>query len=253
MDTHPFPAVDILVSIFMDDKQLAPLYREGLFESCITPSRFVRELRRLLKRFALRLKEESEEAVHIDIANFVASRAGLVAARIGSQCEQQRYKLGPASMQPQGMEVQNESHAQLNKDLKDMSSDDEDEEDNEPEGALDKNNAAIVLQGRSLIKGSAAFQKLLEELTNLVKLWKLDQGTDTKPTVEFPLSLQGFIDFIYFISLKTLRVELRRGPVGWDLKAAFRLEKSVPENHQRFRWMTVSISLHHIYLHLVNG
>ena len=156
-------------------------------------------------------------------------------------------------MQPQGMEVQNESHAQLNKDLNDMSSDDEDEEDNEPEGALDKNNAAIVLQGRSLIKGSAAFQKLLEELTNLVKLWKLDQGTDTKPTVEFPLSLQGFIDFIYFISLKTLRVELRRGPVGWNLKAAFRLEKSVPENHQRFRWMTESISLHHIYLHLVNG
>ncbi|OQD67779.1 hypothetical protein PENPOL_c003G04356 [Penicillium polonicum] len=235
MDIHEFPAIDILVRIFMEDRELAPLYREGLFESCTTPSSFVRELKRLLKRFAVRLKEESVEAVDIGIANFVASRPGLVVARIRSQCGQQRSQLGPASTQRQGMAVQNESQAHPNKDS------------NEPDGAVDKNDATIVLQGLSFIEGSTAFQKLREEFTDLVKLSKLptlselpepDQWIDGEPSVEVPSWLQRCINFISFISLKTLRVELKRGLVVWGLNVVSQLETSVPENHQRFRWMT---------------
>lgn len=250
MNTHASPAIDILVSIFMEDRQLAPLYREGLFESCTTPSRFVRELKRLLKRFAARLKEESDEAVGIGIANFVASRAGLLAARIRSQCEKQRSQLGTASTQRQGMEVQSESHAHLNEGSNDTS--DEDEDENEPEGAVGKNDGTIVLQARKFIEGSTAFQKLRGELTNFVKLSKLDQGTNAEPSVEVPLWLQRCANFISFMSLRTLRVEQNHGPVGWSLNMFLQLETSVPENHQRVRWITVSISLHCIYLNSVN-
>lgn len=250
MNTPASPAIDVLVSIFMEDRQLAPLYQEGLFGSCTTPSRFVRELKQLLKQFAAELREESTETVGIGIANFVASRAGLLAARIRSQCEQQCSQIGPASTQQQGMEVQSEFHAHLNKDSNDTSDDDEDE--NELERVFAKSDAIIaVLQGRNFIEESTAFQKLHVELTDLVRLSKLDQGTNTKPSVEVPLWAERCINFISFISFKKLRVELKREPAGWTVSLS--LETSVPENHQRFRWMTVSIFLHHNNLNLVNG
>ncbi|CAI7567912.1 unnamed protein product [Penicillium discolor] len=239
-NTPASPAIDVLVSIFMEDRQLAPLYQEGLFGSCTTPSRFVRELKRLLKRFAARLREESTQAVGIGIANFVSSRAGLLAARIRSQCEHQCSQIGPASTQQQGMEVQSEFHAHLNKDSNDTSDDDEDE--NEPERAVAKYDATIVLQGRKFIEGSTAFRKLQVELTDLVKLSKLDQGTNTEPSVEVPLWAERCINFISFISFKKLRVELKREPVGWTVSLS--LETSVPENHQRFRWMTFGYGGH---------
>lgn len=132
MDPHAFPAIDLLVSIFMDDKQLAPLYREGILESCISPSRFIQDFR-LLKRFAVRLKEESHNAVDVDVANLVASRADLLAARIGNKYEQQCFQLGRFSTQPQGMEVKSEAQADLNNDFHNINS--EEKYENEPEPA----------------------------------------------------------------------------------------------------------------------
>lgn len=241
-------AIDELVSIFMDDKELAPLYREAIFERCIAPPQVVRNFKQLLKQFAVQLKEEAQEAIHIGLANFVASRACLVAAKIGSKCEQQHSQLGPTSTQPQGIQVENEAQAHLNKDFHDMSSDDEDE--SEPERAHDEKFAALVSQSRSFIEKSTAFQKLREEFKNFVIPPKVNWGLSAEPYLEFP---SWFQRCAHSVSSKSLDLELKNEAQGWIIKAHLDLKRilssvgllegSVTKNHQRFRWTSVGLSI----------
>lgn len=88
-------AIDKLVGIFMNDKEMAPLYPEAIVESRITAARFVRNFRRLLKSFAVGLEEGAQEAIDLDLANLIWSRAGLIADQIGNKLDQQYFNQIP--------------------------------------------------------------------------------------------------------------------------------------------------------------
>lgn len=75
-------AIDELVDIFMDDKEMTILYREAILERRIARASFVHNFRRLLKRFAVGLKEEALEATHLDL-NFEAGYSGALGWRVG--------------------------------------------------------------------------------------------------------------------------------------------------------------------------
>lgn len=249
-------ALDELVGIFVDDKQMALLYREAVFEKRIAPLRFVHNFRHLLKRFAVQLKEEAQEAIHVNLANFVASRAGLIAAKIGSKYEQQYFPETTSAQSP-GNQVGNEAHVYLNPDSREVSSEDEDE--SEPERAFDEKFSALVSQGRSFIKESIAFQKLQEDLKNSVIPPKLNRGSSAWRSFELPLLFQRCIRYV---SSKTLGWELKDQALRWAIEAHLiskrilsrvdLLEDSVPEKHQRFRWTSVSLSLSHANIKCAN-
>lgn len=228
-------AIDELVGIFLEDKELAILYRKLILEMRIARSRFVRNFRRLLKRFAAGLKEESREAIDLDLANLISSRAGLVADRIGIKIEQQYSQSDTIS-----------TREKLEYEAQDGSSGEE-EVENGQEQTLDEKFPALVSHGRSFIKHSIAFQILHEEFKLFIMPPRLSQGPSNGHFVEFAW---WFKRLVRVISFRTeALVPKYKGP-GWtervqDLKQLLAkiglAEKAIPKNHQRFRWTNVGI------------
>ncbi|KAJ6111987.1 hypothetical protein N7523_008048 [Penicillium sp. IBT 18751x] len=238
-NTHPTveniqSVIDELVSIFLEDKGLAILYREAIFERRIARARFVRNSRRLLRRFAAKLKEESREAIEINLADIVSSRAGLIADTIVKKTEQQYSqadtisKLGKLEYQtPPINDAQNGSNSDKDEDGK--------------KRALDEQIAELVSHGRIYIKESKAFQKLQEDLKNFIMPSRPNQGLDSGSFVEVeswfkrwlrvvsPKSLVSNLKYEVSRWTKRLRLDLR------ELLAKIELvEKGIPKDHQRF-------------------
>ncbi|CAG7937924.1 unnamed protein product [Penicillium olsonii] len=229
-------ALDELVGIFMDDIELAPLYSEAIVARRITLARFVRNFRRLLKGFAVDLKEESQEAVYIDLANFISSRAGLISDKMGRNLEQKFSQPGNTSIRLQDTQAKGEFQYSLDKELHNESSDDED--GHEPERALDEKFAALVSHGRGFIEASTALHKLREGFKEFV----IPTIKNKEPGAKHFHKAQSWLHkWTYFRALGGLRYEAQRLMkvlqfFKWLLSEIELLEKAVPENHQRFRW-----------------
>jgi hypothetical protein len=221
---------DELVNIFLEDKELAALYREAILERHIAQSRFVRNFRRLLKRFAAGLKEEAGEAIDLDLANLISSKAGSVADKVGSIIEQHYSQPDTISAREKKSEAQDESSA--------------DEDEDGQERTLDEKFPALVSHGRSFIKESISFQKLQEEFKSFIMPPRPNEGPNSEPFVEVESWVKRWI---CAISLRTQALDLKYEAPGWikrvqELLARFGLaEKGIPKNHQRFRWTNVGI------------
>ncbi|OGE49558.1 hypothetical protein PENARI_c021G00413 [Penicillium arizonense] len=222
-------AIDELVGIFLEDKELAILYREAILERRIARSRFVRNFRRLLKRFAAGLKEEAGEAIDLDLANLISSKAGLVADKVGSKIEQQYSQPDTiAAREKVEYEAQDASSA--------------DEDGDGQERALDEKFPALVSHGRSFIKESIAFQKLQEEFKSFIMPPRLNEGPNNEPFVDVE---SWFKRWIRAISPRSQALDPKYEAPGLakrvqDLKELLAeiglVEKGIPKNHQRFRW-----------------
>ncbi|KAJ5434232.1 hypothetical protein N7491_004827 [Penicillium cf. griseofulvum] len=235
--------MDELVRIFMDDKRMAMLFREAISERSITPACFVRNFRRLLKRFAANLKREARKAIEFDVAKLVLSTASLVADEIGRTFEHQ-YSQPDTPVQLLDMHVDDEVQAHLNEELHDMSSDEEDENGLELE--LDENLAALAPYCRSFIKESDAFQKLREEFTKFVLVSQQNRGLETKS----PEVRSWFQRWMHFVCMALgWEIEIQPETTEWTLIARLHLsipflpltkigllEERILEGHQRFRW-----------------
>ncbi|KAI2735564.1 hypothetical protein DTO013E5_4669 [Penicillium roqueforti] len=157
-------AIDKLVCIFLEDTEIDYLFREAISKHYIAFDRLDRNFRRLLKQFATNLKDEAQEAIDVDLANLIFSRARLVAEKIGTS-----FKLGSSGLDnfPQSsprMHGSFEFALRFAQDNQDVSSD----EDDRKEPIIDDRFARLVSHGRSFIEESAAFQKLRVELKNFL-------------------------------------------------------------------------------------
>ncbi|KAJ5559595.1 TPR repeat protein [Penicillium frequentans] len=241
-------AIDELVSIFTADKEMAALYTESMVELRITTTRFVRNFRRLLKGFALGLKEEAQEAVDIDLANLISARAGLIADKIGSKLEQQYSQPGTTSIHPQRMHVKNEFQTYPTEECHDLSSDGDDE--HPPEGGPDGHFAALVSHGRSFIEGSTALQKLRQDFKKFIRPPRRNTGLETQSFLEVQSSFKRWINLRFS---RMLGGDMEYEAPGWTVKAHLSLnallsltgllEKPQPKNHQRFRWTNVRVAI----------
>ncbi|CAG8276302.1 unnamed protein product [Penicillium salamii] len=237
-----YAAIDELVGIFLHDSEMASLYREAIYERRIAPARFVRNFRRLLKRFAVNLKEEAQEAIDLDLANFVLSRAGLVADNIGGKLEKLYSRPDTTSVQSQGVQARDSLRAHHTAELDDVSSDDEVEEELDRE--LEEKFTALVSHGRSFIKESTALQKLRKELKNFIFPPHSNKRLDTEPVSEVRSWYQGWVNYA---TSRTLGWEMSHEAPGCMTKEHLNLkgllssigllEGSVPKGYQRFRWI----------------
>lgn len=231
-------AIDELVGIFINAKGMAPLYQEAILERQIARERFIRNLRRLLKRFAVNLKEEAREAVDVDLANLITSRAGLVADGIGNKLEQQYSQLDSLPGVLQGtLEVQ------------DFDTGSDEEAEDRPEQTLDVNFAALVAHGRSFIEESVAFQILREEFMKFVIPSQRSEDIVFKPSLKGETRFPRMTRFLSSGSSRTLRLFLKYEALGCImlkhlLSQIGLLEESIPKYHQRFRWTNVGILIY---------
>ncbi|KAL3468675.1 hypothetical protein BJX99DRAFT_252544 [Aspergillus californicus] len=231
-----YSAIDELAGIFLEDKELPVLCREAILERRITRAHFVRKFKRLLKRLAVGLKEESREAIDLDLANLVSSTAGVVAEKVRSQIEQEYSR---PDTTPTQVKVNYQAHP-IN-DAQDGSSADEDENGQERE--LDGNFAVLVSHGRSFIKESTAFRKLQKEFKEYIMPSRSDKGFNNGHFGE----VESWVaKWIRVMSPRALAFVLKNKASGWtktvhfDHKELFAkiglVEKSIPKNHERFRW-----------------
>ncbi|CAI7653456.1 unnamed protein product [Penicillium crustosum] len=174
-------AIDELVCIFLEDAGIYNLFREAISKRHIASDCLDRKFRKLMKRFATNLKDEAQEAIDLDLANFILSRVNLVAEKIGTKFKQGSSGLDTFPQRSQQMHGSIEVASRLVQDIHDVSSD---EEDDRKEPGIDDRFARLVSHGRSFIKESAAFQKLRVEFKNFlmptVKPILLDFSFDSK-------------------------------------------------------------------------
>ncbi|GLI79879.1 hypothetical protein PoHVEF18_008221 [Penicillium ochrochloron] len=166
-------AMEELVSIFFDDTEMAGLYKEAIIERQISPQRFVRNFRRLIKQFALNLKEEAQEAIDFDLSKLISMRARLIADKIGNKLELKYLNESPTHLPPsrlfplptpwvmESFRFNIMAQSSLPEDMLDASSDEDGEQPAETFPAL-------VSHGRSFILESAAIKNLRKELKNFI-------------------------------------------------------------------------------------
>jgi hypothetical protein len=240
-------AIEELVSIFFDDTQMAALYERVLLEREVPLERFVRNFRRLIKRFAMDLQEEAREAIDLDLAQLISARARLISDKIGNKLELKYFN----ETQPQRHILPNPNliirvkyqHSMLD-DIHESSSDEDDER---PERI-----AALVSHGRSFILESAAFDNLRLELRKFVIPNGLEEGPGINIQGGMFETLRGiFLWYAHTWGLPSIDWATRRagfwarcveGYRYWKQLLQFCLgEEDIPEKHKRFRWINVSI------------
>jgi hypothetical protein len=212
----------------------------------------VRNFGRLLKGFAADLKEESQEAIDIDVANLISSRAGLISDKIGSKLEQKFSQPDKTSILFPQNHTEGGFQSSPTDELHNASSDDEDEQ--EPERALDEKFVALVSHGRDFIEESTALQKLREDFRKFVIPPIKSREPEAQRAHDVQTWLQRWTQF-------GLTGALTRGPkyeaqrlgmktlsfLLWLLSEVGSLENAVPEYHQRFRWKNVSFVFFFIF------
>ncbi|KAJ5464614.1 uncharacterized protein N7458_000300 [Penicillium daleae] len=236
-------AIEELVSIFFDDTQMAALYERVLLEREVPLERFVRNFRRLIKRFAMDLQEEAREAIDLDLAQLISARARLISDKIGNKLELKYFN----ETQPQRHILPNPNliirvkyqHSMLD-DIHESSSDEDDER---PERIT-----ALVSHGRSFILESAAFDNLRLELRKFV----IPNGLEEKPGINiqggmFEILRGIFLWYAHAWGLPSIDWATRRagfwarcveGYRYWKKLLQFFLgEEDIPEKHKRFRWI----------------
>ncbi|KUL86029.1 hypothetical protein ZTR_06481 [Talaromyces verruculosus] len=162
-------AVNELAIILMEDHELEKLFMAARNDKRISPDRFARNFKRLLKRFAQDLKEEMREAADLELARFVSSKAGLVAAVVRQKLETWRGNV----KEPQ---IEDDP---LDKEIMDVSTDDEAPE----EEAKNQHFAVLVAHGRTFIEESAAFRELRKNFGNFLKS-QTEQNIRLESTIE---------------------------------------------------------------------
>jgi hypothetical protein len=166
-------AMEELVSIFLDDTEMAVLYREAIIERQISPQNFVRNFRRLIKQFALNLKKEAQEAIDFDLSKLISMRARLIADKIGNKLELKYLNESPTHLPlsrlfplptpwiMESLRFHPMAQSSLPEDMLDSSSDEDGEQPAET-------FTALVSHGRSFILESAAIKNLRKELENFI-------------------------------------------------------------------------------------
>jgi hypothetical protein len=208
----------------------------------------VRNFRRLLKGFAADLKEESREAIDIDLANLISSRAGLISDKIGSKLEQKFSQPDTTSMRLQETHAKGGFQSSPTKEYHNVSSDDEDE--HELERALDEKFVALVSHGRGFIEESTALQKLREDFKKFVIPPIQSREPEAKHFHKVKSWLHRWTHFGFTRALgggpkyEAQRLMMKTlSFFTWFLSEIGLLEKAVPENYQRFRWTNVCFSI----------
>lgn len=239
-------AIEELVSIFLDDTEMTGLYEEAIVERQVSLERFVRNFRRLIKQFALSLKEEAREAIELDLSKLISMRARLVADKIGNKLELKYLKEPHTQRFIEDVRFHIRTQSSLSEDILDSSSDEDEEY---PAGTF----TALVSHGRSFILESAAIKNLRKELEKFIIPDGPMVGADVK--IEFGISeMRGGIVFrrstrlwgFPLIDMAATRAKFRaRGMERhWYLNKFFQLcqgEEDLPEKHTRFRWTNVSL------------
>ena len=162
-------AVNELAYILMEDHELEKLFMAAGYDKRISPDRFARNFKRLLKRVTQDLKEEMREAADLELARFVSSKAGLVVAVVRQKLETWRGNV----KEPQ---IEDDP---LDKEIMDVSTDDEAPE----EEAKNQNFAALVAHGRTFIEESAAFRELRKNFGKFLK-FQSEQNIRLESTIE---------------------------------------------------------------------
>ncbi|KAE8136331.1 hypothetical protein BDV38DRAFT_249862 [Aspergillus pseudotamarii] len=158
-------AIDELVCIFLEDAEIAYLFKEAILKQHIAWDHLDRNFRRLMERFATNLKDEAQEAIDLDLASLILSRVSLVAEKIGSRFRQESSAIDTFPQGSPQMRGTVEPAFGLVPDIHDVSGD---EEDDQEKLGIDNRFARLVSHGRSFIEESAAFQKLRVEFKNFV-------------------------------------------------------------------------------------
>ncbi|KAJ5389236.1 uncharacterized protein N7496_000304 [Penicillium cataractarum] len=264
-------AIEELVGIFFYDRRMSSLYVQAIVEKKISPDRFVRNFRRLIKGFAMNLKDEAREAIEFDLAKLIATRACLIADKIGSKLElgyMDEWPYTPAARNVgRDLTAYIKAKPSIPEEILESSSD-EDEEHLET-------FLALVSHGRSFILESAAFDNLRKELEEFVnpnrsaefwfdiKFRALAFGLRFSPSflrglplrasdLEFQIkfgpsaAIEGSIVFrslwgLRVIDIAATRAKLQaRGmekyPLLNTIQRFCRGEGDIPEKHKRFRW-----------------
>ncbi|KAH6700531.1 hypothetical protein BKA61DRAFT_620717 [Leptodontidium sp. MPI-SDFR-AT-0119] len=141
-----------LVTLFMNDDSLSVLFQEALAH--ITPDRFERNLRRLLKRFAVELRKEAANSQQQSAANFVRYWARNSAHIIRNSLS------SPKEANKRADEVMFEAEVRAEGTV-DMESD-ESGEDSDPES--DSEELMNLQQLERFITTSQAFARFIENL-----------------------------------------------------------------------------------------
>ncbi|OKP13305.1 hypothetical protein PENSUB_1036 [Penicillium subrubescens] len=250
-------AIEELVGIFFDDTEMTGLYEKAIVEREVSLERFVRNFRRLLKQFALNLKEEAREAIELDLSKLILMRARLIADKIGNKLEL-KYLNEPPTHLPlspfiplrtpsvtESFKLHIMAQPSLPEGIIESSSD----EDEEPAETF----TALVSHGRDFILESAAIKNLQKDLANFIFPDGPMVGADIK--LEFGISkMRGGIVFrrstrlwgFPLIDMAATRARFRaRGMERyWYWNKFFQLcqvEEDLPEKHTRFRWTNVSL------------
>ncbi|CAG8218453.1 unnamed protein product [Penicillium olsonii] len=158
---------------------------------------------------------------------------------MGRNLEQKFSQPDNTSIRLQDTQAKGEFQYSLDKELHNESSDDEDEQ--QPERALDEKFATLVSHGRDFIEESTALQKLREGFKEFVIPTIKSVEPGAKHSHKAQSLLHRWTYFGFARALSGLRYEAQRLMkvlqfFKWLLSEIELLEKAVPENHQRFRW-----------------
>lgn len=212
-------AVNELAFILMEDHELDKLFMGAGSDKRISPDQFARNLKRLLKRFAQDLKEEMRESADLELARFVSSKAGLVAAVVRQKLETWRGNV----KEPQ---IEDDP---LDKEIMDVSTDDE----SPKEEAKNQHFAALVAHGRTFIEESAAFRELRKNFGDFLKS-QSEQNIRLESTIESETQFETSSN----MSPTGLFQKFQRNV--WALLSCIKLREShIPTGHQRIRWINV--------------
>lgn len=215
-------AVNELAIILMEDHELEKLFITAMNDKRISPDRFARNFKRLLKLFARDLKQEIREAADLELARFVSSKAGLVPAVV-------RQKLEPRRGNVKEPQIED---GPLDKEIMDVSTDDEAPE----EEAKNQNFVALVAHGRTFIEKSAAFRELRKNFGNFLNS-QSGQNILHESTIESESQSETSSN----MSPTSLFQKFQRNV--WALLCCITLREShIPPGHQRIRWINVCSS-----------
>lgn len=223
-------AIEELVSIFFDDWKMAILYMQAIVEKQVSLDRLVRNLRRLIKGFAMNLKDEACEAIDFDLAKLITTRARLIADKFGNKLELElRYVNEPTALTDTrpyvGLTTKNE--LSIPEDIQDLSSDEDEEQ---PETF-----SALVSHGRSLILESDAFNNLRKELEKFVN----PSLNPSDPAVATDFG--GRLIDIAATRAKFQAKGMEKYPLLNKIQRFCRGEDDIPEKHKRFRWTNARV------------
>ncbi|KAF2660986.1 hypothetical protein K491DRAFT_504801 [Lophiostoma macrostomum CBS 122681] len=220
-------ASDELLHIFLEDHEMNALFIVAICERFVSRNTFIDNFRRLLRFFSTDLKNEVQDSIYLELANFISQKSTFIAREVyrvleydHARTKSSRITLAdPASDQPFA-----EPPSQLSSIKPQEDPGFEDEEEIEHDEKFD----VLVAQGRKFVEGSKAFEELRKDFRNFVM-----HQPQPRPRIYSP---------VLSVHVETI---LRHSPARWSTAyqsamaylavIGFR-EPRVPVGHKRIRW-----------------